>query len=93
MFILSSIARGLEFWSVNGTSIYENSKLKVFKDIIFLGEMCNNSPIHLSGTNVYNTLEFCWQLLLTKLQSTNTTSVISKLVTYSPFPFLTILSR
>ena len=31
MFILSSISSGLKFWSVNYTSIYENSKGKVFK--------------------------------------------------------------
>ena len=34
MFILSSISS--EFWSVNHTSMYENSELKVFKNIIFL---------------------------------------------------------
>ena len=33
MFILSSIFSGLEFCSINDTSIYENSKLKVFKNI------------------------------------------------------------
>ena len=33
MFILSSISSGLEFWSVNHTSIYENSELKVFNNI------------------------------------------------------------
>ena len=33
MFILSSISSGLEFWSVNHTSIYENSELRVFKNI------------------------------------------------------------
>ena len=32
MFISFSISRGLEFWSVNHTSIYENSELKVFKN-------------------------------------------------------------
>ena len=36
MFILSSISSGLEFWSVNHTSIYENSELKVFNNIKFL---------------------------------------------------------
>ena len=35
MFVLSSIASVLEFLSVNHTSIYENSKLKVFKNIKF----------------------------------------------------------
>ena len=33
MFILSSISNVLEFWSVNHTLIYENSKLIVFKNI------------------------------------------------------------
>ena len=40
MFILSSISSGLE--SVNHTSIYKNSELKVFKNIKLLGEISNN---------------------------------------------------
>ena len=52
MFILSSISRGLDFWSVNHTSIYENSELKVFKNIKFLAEISNNWPNDLLGTNV-----------------------------------------
>ena len=39
MLILSSISSGLEFWSVNNASIYENSESKVFKNITFLGEI------------------------------------------------------
>ena len=35
MFILSSISSNLEFWSVSHTSVYENSELNVFKNIIF----------------------------------------------------------
>ena len=31
MFILSSISRGLEFWSVNHTSIYENSESEILE--------------------------------------------------------------
>ena len=42
MFILSSISSGLKFWSVSHTSIYENSGLKVFKNIKTLGEISNN---------------------------------------------------
>ena len=42
MFILSSITSGLEFKSVNHTSIYENLELKFFKNIRFLGEITNN---------------------------------------------------
>ena len=60
MFVLSSISRGLEFWSVNHTSIYENSELKAFKNIKFLGEISNNWRNDLLGTNVYKTLQSCW---------------------------------
>ena len=52
MFILSSISSGLEVWSVNYTSIYENCELKVFKNIKFLGELFNNWPNELLGTNI-----------------------------------------
>ena len=57
MFILPSTSIGLEFWSVNHTSICENSESKVCKNIIFLGEISNNWPNDLLGTNVYKTLE------------------------------------
>ena len=60
IFILSSISRGSEFWSLNYTSMYENSELKVFKNIKFLGEISNNWPNDLLGTNVYKALEFSW---------------------------------
>ena len=52
MFILSSIASGLEFWSLNHTSICGNSELKVLQNVKFLGEIL--------VTNVYKTLESCW---------------------------------
>ena len=58
MFILSSNSRGLEFWSVNHTSVYENSELDVFKTIKFLIEISNNWQKHFLGTNVYKSLEF-----------------------------------
>ena len=45
MSILSSFSSGLEFWSVNHCSIYENSEWKVFKNIKFLGEICNKQTI------------------------------------------------
>ena len=60
MFILSSISRGLDFWWVNHTSIYEISETKVSKNIKFLGEISNNWPSDLLGTNLYKTLESCW---------------------------------
>ena len=42
MFILSFISSGLDFLSINDTSIYENYESKVFKNIKFLGEISNN---------------------------------------------------
>ena len=51
MFILSSVSSGLEFWSVNHTSIYENSELKDFKNIKFFGEISSNWLNDLLGTN------------------------------------------
>ena len=60
MFILFPVSSGLEFWSANHTSIYENSESKVFKNINFFGEISNNWPNYLLGTNIYKTLESCW---------------------------------
>ena len=56
MLILSSISRGLELWSVNHTSIYENSELTVFK----YAKISSNWPNDLLGTNEYKALEPCW---------------------------------
>ena len=39
MFIICFISSHLEFGSVNHTSIYKNSELKVFKNRKILGEM------------------------------------------------------
>ena len=60
MFIVSSISRGLKFWSVNHTSIYENSESNAFKNMKFLGKISNNWPNALLGKNVYKILESCW---------------------------------
>ena len=57
MFILSSLPNGLEFSSLNHTSMYKNSDLKAFKNITFLGEISSNLPKDLLKTNVYKTLE------------------------------------
>ena len=59
MFILSFIFRGIEFWSVSHTSIYENFEFKSLKEIKFLGDISNALPNDLLGTNVYQTLESC----------------------------------
>ena len=60
MFILSSTSRDLEFWSVNHTSVYENSELKVLKNTKLFGEISSNWPNSLLKTNVYKTYEPCW---------------------------------
>ena len=52
MVILSSISSGLEFWSVNNNLIYENSELKVFRNINFFDEKSSNWPNELLGTKV-----------------------------------------
>ena len=39
MLTSSSISSGLEFWSVNHTSIYKNYELKIFKNMEFLVEI------------------------------------------------------
>ena len=54
MFILASISSGLEFWSVNRTSIFE-----IFENTKFFGERSSNWLNDLLGTNVYKTLESC----------------------------------
>ena len=48
---LSSISSGFEFWSVNRTSMSENSWLKVFKNVTASGETSNNWPNDLLRTN------------------------------------------
>ena len=58
MLILSSISSGLELWSVSNTLIYENSKVKAFKNTKTFVEISSNWPNDLSGTNVYKALEF-----------------------------------
>ena len=57
---LSSISREWELWSVNDTSIYENSGSNVFKYIRLSGEISNNWQNDLLETNVYKSLELCW---------------------------------
>ena len=46
MFILSFITSGLESWSVNHASIYENPELKVLKNIKFLGQISTYQTIY-----------------------------------------------
>ena len=58
MFLSSCNYKGLEFWSVNHTSIYDKSESKFFKNIKFSGELSNKWPSDLLRTNVYKTFEF-----------------------------------
>ena len=76
IFILSSISRGSLFWLVKQISINENSALAVFKYIKDSGLILIRWPNWTSGTKEYNTLDFCWWVLLTKLQWTKTTSAL-----------------
>ena len=52
IFILSSISNGLEFLSVNYTSIYENCEINVFKTIKHFGEISSNWPNNILGINL-----------------------------------------
>ena len=54
--VLSSVSTGSEFWSVNNTSMYENSESKIFKNRKFSGEISNNWPKYFLGTNLCKTL-------------------------------------
>ena len=58
-FILSSITSGLEFWSVNHTSVYENSELNGFRNINFVSEISNSGLNNLFQTNVYTVFQSC----------------------------------
>ena len=56
MFISSYfISRGWKLWSVNHTSMYENSESKVLKNKKILGEIFNNWP-NVLRTSVCRTL-------------------------------------
>ena len=57
MFIFSSIFTGLDLWSINHTSIYENSESKVFLKVTFLGEISKNWLNYLLGINIYKARE------------------------------------
>ena len=60
MFILSYLSSGLEFWSVNHTSISEKRWSKLYQNITFLGEIANNLSNDLLIINVYKNIEPCW---------------------------------
>ena len=59
IFILPSISRGLEFWSVSHTSICKNSESNIFKNKKFSDEIPNNWPKDILGTNLCKTFQFC----------------------------------
>ena len=60
MLILSSASSGLEFWSVNDTSIYRNYELKVIKNKNFLGEIFDNLLKQITGIKF---IQYHWIML------------------------------
>ena len=64
--------------------------INVFRNMKYVGEIYNNWPNDLFAVSAYKTLKSSWEPLLTILQWSNTTSVISKWGTFSPFLFLFI---
>ena len=57
---LSSISSGSIFWSVNQTSVDENSVFVVFSIINECGGILINCPNCLFGKDVNNAFEDCW---------------------------------
>ena len=51
---------GLLFWSVNHTSLNENSTLVVFNTVNDWGAIVINCPNFLSGTNGNENFDTCW---------------------------------
>ena len=64
MMILPSKSRGLEFWSLNDTSIHENSEWNVFKNTRFSGQISNNWP-----NDIYCIIQDSWILLITNINN------------------------
>ena len=59
-FTLPSISSSLEFWSVNHTSIYENSELVVLKNVTFFGEISSDWTNYLLFyTRHFNLINIC----------------------------------
>ena len=60
MFPLYSTYRRLGVWSLNHTSIHQNSAFKLFKNIKFLDEISDNWSNNLLRRNGYENLGSCW---------------------------------
>ena len=69
-FTLSSISSGFLLWPVNHVSTNENYVFVLFDIVDEWGDIFINLPNYLFGTNMNNTLETYWLLLLAKLQCT-----------------------
>ena len=89
IFTYTSISSGLLLWSVNHTWMDWNHGLVVFSIIDTWGEIVINWLNCLLGTKINNTLDTCWQPLLTKLQCTKKTSADSSFGASSPSLSLT----
>ena len=57
---LSSVSSALLIWSVNQTSIKENSVLTVFIIVKECGETFTYCPNRLFGTKLNETFNVCW---------------------------------
>ena len=60
-FVLASISSDLLFWSVNYTSIYETSELKVFKNINLVGKFSQINYLELVHKKISNLDNDCQQ--------------------------------
>ena len=59
MLTLSSISKDSLFWSVDRTSMDENSVFVVLRTVNECGDILTNCPNCLFGTNVNNTFDDC----------------------------------
>ena len=82
---LSSISNLLPFWYVNAIILLSNSVLRVPQNIKLLGSTFNKEAQDSLGVKVYNTSDYCWYWLSTKIHWTKTTSTTSRIGTFSTF--------
>ena len=83
--VSSSTSSISQFWSINHTSIWQNSEWNFLEKYIFLDKISKDWPKDLLAINLYKTLESRLQSFLKILQWTNVTLVISEWSTFSFF--------
>ena len=87
----SSVSNSPLFWTVNVIVILSNSVLKDFKSTTLFVSTFNRYPKDLLSIKVYNTSDFCWYWLCTKLHYTKTTSNTLRLGIFSAFLFCLLI--